>query len=133
MTAIVAAGGTAGNPAGTWTATIASFPHQAYTWHFSRDGTYREYGRDTVSGRSVQPTIFGHWHSEGNRVFLIQDSINYRFEGEILDGLYSGILYLDDRPFSRFCALRGPRPPTDCSHFVQSKIRSGAPDGAVSF
>lgn len=104
---------------GSWTAIIEEFPHQAYSWHFKTDRTYQETGRDLASGRKVQPTLSGHWRKEGSHLLLLQDGIDYRFDGVMADGLYSGMLYLDGRPFSRFCAIRRSR-----SHHMQFRLVS---------
>ncbi len=109
-------GAAADSLSGTWTAIIpGAFPHQTYTWHFMPDGKYSEDGQNSETRRPVQQTLHGHWRRQGYHLALVQDDIPYRFEGTVSDDFYFGILYLDGRAFSRFCAMKGAEPPIDCS------------------
>jgi hypothetical protein len=54
-----------------WTAIIPdAFPNDIYTWHMKGDGSYREDGRDTTSGKPIQRTLSGQWNREGLRMML---------------------------------------------------------------
>jgi hypothetical protein len=99
-----------------WTAVIPQgFPRNIYTWHLKAIGAYSEDGRDALSGAPVQSTLTGHWRRAGGHMMLQQDGIDYRFEGDIVGDEYLGVVYLDGKRFSRFCALRGKMPPRTCA------------------
>jgi hypothetical protein len=98
-----------------WTVVIPeAFPHDLYTWHLRSDGSYREDGRDALSGNAVQPTLSGRWSAEGVRMVLRQDGLAYVFDGVVEGDTYAGMLYLSDRAISRFCAAKGLKAP-DCN------------------
>jgi len=100
----------------TWTAIIPdAFPLHVYTWRINSDGTYREEGRDASSGKAIQETLSGRWNGDGARMVLRQQGLPYLFDGVVLGGLYTGTLYLDGRPVSRFCAAKGEIAPKRCS------------------
>jgi hypothetical protein len=102
-----------------WTAIIArGFPGEVFTWHLQADGSYREDGRDGATGASLQPRLTGRWKVSGTHMVLRQEGINYVFDGMIGGDSYRGILYLDGKPFARFCAVRGTNPPPDCDMSV---------------
>jgi hypothetical protein len=99
-----------------WTAIIPdAFPRFIYTWHMRSDGTYREDGQDAVRGTAIQETLSGRWTIEGDRMILRQQGIPYVFDGVVLGGVYTGMLYLNGRTISRFCAAKSERPPERCS------------------
>lgn len=103
----------------TWTAIIArGFPGDVFTWHLKADGSYREDGREIATGASIQPTLTGRWTVFGDHMVLRQDGIDYVFDGVIGGDAYQGLLYLDGKPFARFCAVRGDNPPPDCDMSV---------------
>jgi hypothetical protein len=114
-----------------WTAIIPeAFPHHIYTWHVRSDGTYREDGRDALSGNAVQPTLSGRWSMEGVRMVLRQDGLAYVFDGVVLGDTYAGTLYFGGRAISRFCAARGERAP-DCNAAAKVAMSSiGLPSRA---
>jgi hypothetical protein len=98
-----------------WTAIIPQgFPGIAFTWHLKSDGRYSEEGRDIKSGVSVQPVLSGQWSLSGGRLKLRQEGIGYVFDGEVFGSQYRGILYLDGKHFSSFCAVEGKAPPQNC-------------------
>lgn len=98
-----------------WTAIIPdAFPRYVYTWRMKGDGTYREDGRDAATGKPIQSTLSGRWNSEGPRMVLRQQDLPYVFDGVVLGGLYTGILYFSGRPVSRFCAAQGDEAPKRC-------------------
>lgn len=99
-----------------WTAVIPQgFPHNIYTWHLKPDGSYKEDGRNAVNGAAIQPTLTGHWRMTGKHMVLRQDGIDYVFDGNVMGKEYLGVLYLDSKRFSRFCAARGKTPPQTCA------------------
>jgi hypothetical protein len=99
-----------------WTAIIPQgFPHIVYTWHLKSDGRYSEDGHEALGGMAVQPTLSGHWRKAGKHMVLRQDGIAYVFDGDIAGDEYRGIVYLDGKRFSRFCAARGNTPPQSCT------------------
>jgi hypothetical protein len=98
-----------------WTATIPDgFPQNVYTWRLRPDGTYEEDGRDALTGKPIQTTLFGRWTVEGARMILRQDDIPYVFDGVVVGDRYSGTLYLRGRKVSRFCAAKGEAMPPPC-------------------
>ena len=98
-----------------WTAVIPQgFPGNVYTWQLKPGGRYSEDGRNAAGAR-IQPTLSGHWRMSGKHMVLRQDGIDYVFDGEIVGDEYLGVVYLDARRFSRFCALRGSAPPKSCA------------------
>lgn len=98
-----------------WTAVIPQgFPGNVYTWHLKPDGSYLEDGR-SASGAAVQSTLSGHWRLSGHHMVLHQDGIDYVFDGDIVGDEYLGVVYLDGKRFSRFCAMRGETPPKSCA------------------
>ena len=98
-----------------WTAIIPdAFPSYVYTWRMKSDGTYREDGRDAATGTPIQSTLSGRWNSEGPRMVLRQQDLPYVFDGVVLGSLYTGTLYLNGRPVSRFCAAKGDEAPKRC-------------------
>jgi hypothetical protein len=98
-----------------WTAIIPdAFPRYVYTWRMSPDGNYREDGRDGASGRPIQAMLSGHWSLDGARTMLRQEGYPFVFDGVVVGNSYSGMLYLDSRSFSRFCAAKGKKPPERC-------------------
>lgn len=102
-----------------WTAIIArGFPDDVFTWRLQPDGRYLEDGNNKVTGAPIQPTLSGHWRVSGNHMVLRQERIGYVFDGEIAGDLYQGLLYLDGKVFSRFCAAKGKKPPRDCDMSV---------------
>lgn len=99
-----------------WTAIIPdAFPRYVYTWRINSDGTYREDGRDASDGKVIQDTLSGRWSVEGARMVVRQKGLPYVFDGVALGGLYTGTLYHDGRPVSRFCAAKGEAAPKRCS------------------
>jgi hypothetical protein len=102
--------------AGSWTVLIPdAFPNFIFTWRIAADGSYDEDGRESATGRPIQPTLHGRWSVEGERLILRQTDISYVFDG-ILSGMsYAGLLYLEGRPVSRFCAVKGETAPKRCS------------------
>lgn len=118
MAALLIAASTlpAGAQQTVWTAVIPKgFPGNVYTWHLMPDGSYSEDGHEMASGRSVQPTLSGHWRVTGRHMVLKQDGIGYVFEGDLIGDEYLGVLYLDGKRFARFCALKGEAPPQACA------------------
>lgn len=103
-------------PASTvWTAVIPGiFPRYVYTWRLLPDGRYLEDGRDGQDGPPVQPTLSGRWSRDGARLVLRQDGIGYVFDGVEAGASYSGILRLEGKAVSRFCARQGARAPIHC-------------------
>ena len=98
-----------------WTAIIPdAFPRYVYSWRMSGDGSYREDGRDAATGMPIQSTLTGRWSSEGPRMVLRQQDQPFVFDGVVLGGLYTGTLYFNGRPVSRFCAAKGDAAPTRC-------------------
>ncbi|RZN27717.1 hypothetical protein [Bradyrhizobium sp. Leo121] len=98
-----------------WTAIIPdAFPHYVYTWRMSPDGSYREDGRDAASGRPIQATLSGHWRRDGAHMVLRQEGYPFVFDGLVVGNGYAGTLRLNGRPFSRFCAIKGEKPPERC-------------------
>jgi len=98
-----------------WTAIIPdAFPQDIYTWRVRSDGTYREDGRDALTGTSVEQTLSGAWSRAGARMVLRQDDQPFVFDGVVLGNLYVGTLYFSGRAVSRFCAAKGEQPPTRC-------------------
>lgn len=99
-----------------WTGIIPDrFPHNVYTWRLSADGTYEEDAVESASGRSAQPTFSGCWRAYGEAMVLRQNGIGYLFMGTVRGmDYYAGTLFLNGRPFSRFCATKGPRAPKAC-------------------
>jgi hypothetical protein len=98
-----------------WTAIIPdAFPRYVYTWRMKGDGTYREDGRDAATGMPIQTTLSGRWNSEGPRMALHQQDLPYVFDGVVLGSLYTGTLYFNGRPVSRFCAAKGDEAPKRC-------------------
>ena len=99
-----------------WTAVIPQgFAHNIYLWHLKPGGAYSEDGRDAASGAPIQSTLTGHWRMTGTHMVLRQDGIDYRFDGNIVGDEYLGVVYLNGKRFSRFCALRGKTPPKTCA------------------
>lgn len=99
-----------------WTAVIPqAFAGNVYTWHLKADGGYLEDGRNAASGAAVQSTLSGHWCLTGRHMVLHQDGIDYVFDGDIVGDEYLGVVYLDGKRLSRFCALRGETPPKSCA------------------
>ena len=102
-----------------WTAIIArGFPDTMFTWHLEPDGRYREDGNDMVTGAPIQPTLSGHWTVSGTHMVLRQEGISYVFDGDVTGDVYRGMLYLDGKALSRFCAAKGKKPPRDCDMSV---------------
>ena len=102
-----------------WTAVIThGFPGDVFTWRLNSDGSYREDGRQAATGSPIQQTLSGRWNVTGDHMVLRQDGINFVFDGEIDGDAYRGVLYLDGKVFSRFCALKGKEPPPDCDMSV---------------
>jgi hypothetical protein len=98
-----------------WTAIIPNaFPGYIYTWRFQSEGTYREDGRDALTGTPIQRTLSGAWSRAGARMILRQDDQPFIFDGEVLGDLYAGTLYFNGRAVSRFCAAKGDQAPTRC-------------------
>jgi hypothetical protein len=98
-----------------WTAVIPdAFPGKIYTWRLAPGGTYREDGSNALSGKAIQQTLSGRWRQEGRRMILTQNSWGYVFDGTIAGKNYNGVLFMDGRKISRFCALRGNLPPREC-------------------
>ena len=98
-----------------WTAIIVrGFPDDVFTWQLKPDGRYLEDGNDMATGAPIQPTLSGHWTVSGNHMVLRQEGIGYVFDGDISGDVYRGVLYLDGKVFSRFCAAKGKKPPPDC-------------------
>ena len=99
-----------------WSTVIPKgFPGYVYTWHMKPDGSYSEDGRDTATGKAIQPTLSGHWHTTGRHMVLKQDGIDYVFDGDLIGDQYLGVLYLDGKRFARFCAIKGEVPPHACA------------------
>jgi hypothetical protein len=99
-----------------WTTIIPKvFPGFVYTWRLKPGGTYSEDGRDTATGKAVQPRLSGHWRVTGRRMVLKQDGIGYVFDGNFIGDEYLGVLYLDGKRFARFCAIKGEAPPQTCA------------------
>ena len=97
-----------------WTAIIPdAFPGYVYTWRMKSDGTYREDGRD-ATGTPIQSTLSGRWNSEAPRMVLRQQDLPYVFDGVVLGNLYTGTLYFNGLPVSRFCAAKGDEAPKRC-------------------
>jgi len=98
-----------------WAAIITrGFPDEVFTWHLNPDGSYREDGRDAATGSRPQPPLSGHWKVSGAHMMLRQEGINYLFDGVVMGDAFQGVLYLDGKPFARFCARKGVNPPPDC-------------------
>jgi hypothetical protein len=107
----------------TWTVTIPEgFPGKVFTWRLKPDGTYEEDGRDQGSGRSIQPTLFGRWTIDGDRMVLRQEGFTYVFDGVVAGDRYSGTLYFGLRRMSRFCAIKGQAVPQHCDLGVASLL-----------
>jgi hypothetical protein len=99
-----------------WTAIIPeAFPRYIYTWRFRADGTYREDGRDAMTGTAIQQTLSGSWNREGTRMILRQADQPFVFDGAVLGDLYVGTLYFGGRAISPFCAAKGEQAPTRCA------------------
>ena len=112
-----------------WTAIIPdAFPGYIYTWRMKDDGSYREDGRDSHTGRPIQTTLSGRWSREGSRMTLRQDGVPYVFDGVTLGNRYSGTLYFGGRSRSRFCAIRGEKAPDRCDA-VPSIAKAGVVKG----
>ena len=113
-----------------WTAIIPdAFPGYVYTWRMKSDGTYREDGRDAASGTPIQSTLSGRWNGEGPRLVLRQQDLPYVFDGVVLGSLYTGTLYFNGRPVSRFCAAKGDEAPKRCDAqpgVAMTSARSGS-------
>jgi len=108
--------GPAGAQGTVWTAIIPrGFPHNIYVWRLKPDGSYKEDGRNAMNGAAIQPTLTGHWRMTGKHMVLRQDGIDYVFDGNVMGDEYLGVLYLDGRRFSRFCAVRRKTPPQTCA------------------
>jgi hypothetical protein len=98
-----------------WTAIIPdAFPGDVYTWRMKSDGTYREDGRNAATGTPIQSTLSGRWNNEGPRMVLRQQDQPFVFDGVVLGSLYTGTLYFNGRPVSRFCAAKGDEAPKRC-------------------
>jgi hypothetical protein len=103
--------------AGSWTVLIPdAFPKFIFTWRVAADGSYDEDGRDSATGRPIQPTFHGRWTLEGERLILRQTEYNYVFDGTLSGTSYAGNLYLEGRLVSRFCAAKGETAPKRCSN-----------------
>ena len=99
-----------------WTTIIPKvFPGTVYTWHLRPDGSYSEDGRDTATGKAIQPRLSGHWRVTGRHLVLKQDGVGYVFDGSLIGDEYLGVLYLDGKRFARFCAIKGGAPPQACA------------------
>lgn len=99
-------------PVATWTATIpVAFPGNAYTLRLFADGRYEEDGRNIASGEPIQETLTGAWHAEGAKLVLRQDGPSYVYDGEAHGNFFFGVLFLNDRRISPFCARLGEVPP----------------------
>ncbi len=98
-----------------WTTIIPEgFPQNVYTWHLRPDGTYDEEGRDIMTGRFIRSTLSGRWALKDTKMTLTQDGTPFVFEGTVIDNYYAGILYLDGKPVSTFCAHKGESIPENC-------------------
>ena len=103
--------------AGSWTVLIPdAFPDVIYTWRIAADGSYAEDGRDSATGRPIQPTFHGRWTLEGERLILRQTEYDYVFDGTLSGTSYGGSLYYEGRLVSRFCAAKGEAAPIRCSN-----------------
>src|SRR5262245_53308445 len=101
--------------AGIWTVLIPdAFPGFIFTWRIAADGSYDEDGRESATGRPIQPTLHGSWSTEDDRLILRQADISYVFDGTLSGVSYAGDLYLEGRPVSRFCAAKGETAPQRC-------------------
>jgi hypothetical protein len=116
-----------------WTVLIPdAFPRDVYTWHVRSDGTYREDGRDMLSGNAIQATLAGRWSTGGARMLLRQDSTPFVFDGVVVGEIYIGTLYFNGRAISRFCASRGQQAPDSCNTAPKVAMTSGACHLALS-
>ncbi|BAM86803.1 hypothetical protein S58_07900 [Bradyrhizobium oligotrophicum S58] len=110
-----AAGAEVPQEGAVWTAIIPdAFPRNVYVWHLLADGSYREDGRNAVTGVAVQLTLSGQWTRDGAGMTLRQQDEPFVFVGSILGHLYIGTLYHRGRAISRFCAAEGEAAPTQC-------------------
>jgi hypothetical protein len=99
-----------------WTSVIPKgFPGNVYTWRLRPDGRYSEDGRNTATGKAIQPMLSGHWRMTGRHMVLKQDGIGYVFDGNLIGNEYLGVLFLDGKRFARFCAIKGEAPPQACA------------------
>lgn len=110
------AAGTEVDQEGTvWTAIIPdAFPRNVYVWRLLADGSYREDGRNAMTGVAVQLTLSGRWTRDGAGMTLQQQDEPFVFVGSVLGHLYTGTLYHRGRAVSRFCAAEGKVAPTQC-------------------
>jgi hypothetical protein len=117
-------GATEGTADVVWTVLIPdAFPRHIYTWHVR---SYREDGRDILSGNAIQATLAGRWSTEGLRLVLRQDGTPFVFDGVVLGDVYIGTLYFNGRAVSRFCAARGQQAPDSCNTAPKVAMTSGA-------
>ncbi|MGH6642961.1 hypothetical protein [Hypericibacter sp.] len=104
-----------GGVAGSWTVLIPdAFPNFIFTWRVAADGRYDEDGRDSATGRPIQPTFHGRWTLEGESLILRQAEYDYVFDGTLSGTSYAGDLYLEGVLVSRFCAAKGETAPKRC-------------------